>query len=68
MNIAITTLYPHQPSFTEILPSRQGRSRKTLRATVRHQGGIYVARWVGRSHTFFGKSPEEALKNLRGTE
>jgi len=68
MAMMMATLLPFRPTFTDIVPVRQGRSEKKLREEVKYEGGIYFARWQGRVNRYFGATPQEALNNLRGTQ
>ena len=61
----ITTLYPREASFSDIRPTRQGRSKKTLRPVIEHDGRVFVARYEGRPNICFGANEQEALRNLR---
>jgi hypothetical protein len=61
----LTTLFPHQPTFTDILPARQGRSKKKLRPVVKHDGRVFIARYEGRPGLFFGSTHQEAYINLQ---
>jgi hypothetical protein len=61
----LTTLFPHQPTFTDILPIRQGRSKKPLRMVIEHDGRVFVARYEGRLGFCFGLTEKEATYNLR---
>jgi hypothetical protein len=65
--MAIATLFPHQPAFTDILPkkSRQGRSKKKLRPVVKFDGRVFVAHFEGRAGLFFGHTEKEAVGNLK---
>jgi hypothetical protein len=54
-------------ALAEIVPVRQGRSKKKLREDVKYEGGIYFARFEGRVGRCFGATREEALHYLRGT-
>ena len=63
--MSLTTLFPHQPTFTDILPARQGRSKKKLRPVVKHDGKVFVALYEGRPGRFFGATPQEANNNLQ---
>jgi hypothetical protein len=63
--MSLTTLFPHQPAFSDILPTRQGRSKKKLVPVIEHDGRVYTAQWEGRPGRFFGASPDEAHKNLQ---
>ena len=64
----VDTLFPFRPAMVVDNTPRQGRSKKQLTPIVTYQGGVYVARHAGRSNKFFGSTPTEALKSLRGTE
>ena len=64
----VDTLFPFRPAMVVDKTPRQGRSKKQLTPIVTYQGGVYIAQWGGRANTFFGRTPTEALKNLRGTE
>lgn len=63
--MTLDTLYPHTPSFTDIRPTRQGRSKKILRMKVAHDGRVFIARFEGRSGFCFGLTEREATYNLR---
>jgi hypothetical protein len=61
----MTTLYPNQPSSAPIRCDRQGRSSKTLKPVVKHDGRVFVARYEGRAERFFGATEREAKRNLQ---
>ena len=61
----LTTLFPHQPAFGDILPNRQGRSKKILRPVIECDGRVFVARYEGRQGRSFGATQKEALSNLQ---
>lgn len=67
MSDRLTTLYPHQPTFTEPRPNRnrQGRSKKQLRPVIVHDGRVFVARFEGRPGLFFGPTLQQAQNNLQ---
>ena len=67
--MSLNTMFPFQFTYVPDKTPRQGRnSKKTLKPEVTYRGGVYVARHAGRSNKFFGSTPTEALKNLRGNE
>ena len=63
--MSLNTLYPFSFSYTDIIPNRQGRSKKQLRPVIEHDGRVFVARYEGRPSLFFGATEKEALNNLQ---
>jgi hypothetical protein len=70
--MSLDTLYSPTPEEvvkgilkTEERSSRQGRSRKTLRPVIEHDGRVWVAYYEGRGNRFFAASQKEVLKNLQ---
>jgi hypothetical protein len=63
--MSLTTLFPHQPTFTDILPNRQGRSKKKLVPVIEHDGRVFIARYEGRPGLFYGATEREVLSNLQ---
>jgi hypothetical protein len=62
----LDTLFPHQPTFADILPNRQGRSKnKTLRPVIEHDGRVWVAYYEGRGNRFFAATRHDAHNNLQ---
>ena len=61
-----TTLYPSAPTFADILPKRQGRSKKVWVPTISFDGVVYVGRNEGRPTKYFAATEKELLNNLRG--
>jgi hypothetical protein len=54
-----------KPTLVDPLPNRQGRSKKTLRIKVEHDGRVWIARYEGRPGACFGQSEREASYSLR---
>jgi hypothetical protein len=62
----LNTLFPHQPTLvSDSKPRYQGRSKKTLKMVVEHDGCVFVTRYEGRPGFCFGLTEKEATYNLR---
>lgn len=63
----MTTIFgtEFKPPMVDDKNRRQGRSRKTLKPVIKHDGRVWVARYEGRPSRFFGSSLQEAHNNLQ---
>jgi hypothetical protein len=61
----MSTLYPFKPTFADIIPARQGRSKKELHPVVEHDGRVWVAYYEGRGERVFASAYNEVLKSLK---
>ena len=59
------TLFPFQPTMVEDKGRWQGRSKKTLRPVIEHDGRVWIARYEGRPGKCFGATLQTAQNNLQ---
>jgi hypothetical protein len=60
-----TTIERFKPTVSDQRPHGQGRSKKPLRISLKHDGRVFVARYEGRPGFCFGVTEKEATYNLR---